>query len=138
MHLGTFDATARLKNSLGEVIQFGLVRQHFLKNRFKSVFNSSPQIFFSMAMICAHTLHQIFPYFSSYFTWSSKQCGPIFVMFCAIWYHLYNSKNVKNTHRRVLLLVKLKVTLPHECFSCFLNCTKGTKSRSASHFEYLH
>ena len=29
-------------------------------------------------------------------------------MLCAIWYHLYNLKNVKNTHGRVLLLVKLK------------------------------
>ena len=29
-------------------------------------------------------------------------------MFRAIWYHLYNSKNVKNTHGRVLLLVKLQ------------------------------
>ena len=65
-----------------------------------------------------------------------------FVMFCAIWYHLFNLKNVKNTHGRVLLLVKvqakslqryslLKVTLLHECFSPFLNCTNGTKSRNA-------
>ena len=30
-------------------------------------------------------------------------------MFCAIWYHLHNSKNVKNTHEGVLLLVKLKL-----------------------------
>ena len=29
-------------------------------------------------------------------------------MFCAIWYHLYNLKNVKNTHGVVLLLVKLQ------------------------------
>ena len=29
------------------------------------------------------------------------------VMFCAVWYHLCNLKNVKNTHGRVLLLVKL-------------------------------
>ena len=27
---------------------------------------------------------------------------------CAIWYHLYNLKNVKNTHGGVLLLVKLQ------------------------------
>ena len=30
------------------------------------------------------------------------------VMLCAIWYHLYNSKNVKNIHGGVLLLVKLQ------------------------------
>ena len=31
-----------------------------------------------------------------------------YVMVCAIWYHLYNLKNVKNTHEEVLLLVKLQ------------------------------
>ena len=30
------------------------------------------------------------------------------VMLCAIWYHLYYLKNVKNTHRGVLLVVKLQ------------------------------
>ena len=29
-------------------------------------------------------------------------------MRCAIWYHLYNLKNLKNTHGRVLILVKLQ------------------------------
>ena len=29
-------------------------------------------------------------------------------MRCVIWYHLYNLKNVKNTHGEVLLLVKLQ------------------------------
>ena len=41
-------------------------------------------------------------------------------MRCAIWYHLHNSKNVKNTHGGVLLLVKLQA-----------NCTNSTKSRNA-------
>ena len=31
------------------------------------------------------------------------------MMFCVIWYHLYNLKNVKNTHGGVLLLVKVVV-----------------------------
>ena len=30
------------------------------------------------------------------------------VVRCAIWYHLYNLKNVKNTHGGVLILVKLE------------------------------
>ena len=65
-----------------------------------------------------------------------------YVKICAIWYHLYNLKSVKNTHGGVLLLVKLqakslqlyllKVTLLHGCFSRFLNLTNGTKSRNAS------
>ena len=29
-------------------------------------------------------------------------------MFCAIWYHSYNLKNVKNTHGGALILVKLQ------------------------------
>ena len=32
------------------------------------------------------------------------------LMFCVIWYHLYNLKNVKNIHGGVLLLIKLQVT----------------------------
>ena len=65
-------------------------------------------------------------------------------MLCAIWYHLYNLKNVKNTHGGVLLLIKLqpkkratllKVTLLDVCFSRFLNCTNDTKSCNASHYR---
>ena len=44
-------------------------------------------------------------------------------MRCAIRYHLYNFKNVKNTHGGVFILVKsnlLKLTLLHGCFSRFL------------------
>ena len=40
-------------------------------------------------------------------------------MCCTIWYHLHILKIVKNTHGGVLLLVK--VTLLHGCFSRFLN-----------------
>ena len=31
-------------------------------------------------------------------------------MRCAIWYHLYNLKNVKNTRGRVLILVRLRAS----------------------------
>ena len=41
------------------------------------------------------------------------------VVRCAIWYHSYNLKNVKNTHGGV----------------CFLNCAHGTK-RAAHHKYY--
>ena len=67
----------------------------------------------------------------------------LIVMLCAIWFHFYILKNVKNTHGGVLLSVKLqapatllKVTLLHGHFSRFLNCTNGTKSRNASHILY--
>ena len=46
----------------------------------------------------------------------------------AICYHLYNLKNVKNTHGGMLLLVKLQ----DESLNC-LNCTNGTKLRKTSH-----
>ena len=67
-----------------------------------------------------------------------------FMMVCAIWCHLYNLKNVKNIYGGVVFLIKLqalasllKVTLPHGCFSRFLNCTNVTKSCKLSHFYHL-
>ena len=62
-------------------------------------------------------------------------------MLCAIWYHLYYFKNVKNTQGGVLLLVKLQAlgsnftesNTPPWVFSRFLNCANGTKLRIASH-----
>ena len=50
----------------------------------------------------------------------------LIVVLCAIWYHSYNLKNVKNTHGRVLHLALL-----HGCFLRFLNCAHGTKLRNA-------
>ena len=32
----------------------------------------------------------------------------MYLIFCAIWYHFYNLKNVKNIHGGVLLLVRLQ------------------------------
>ena len=66
------------------------------------------------------------------------------VMPWSIWDHLYNLKNVKNTHEGVLPLFKLqalakttlatllKLTLLHEFFSHFLYSANGTKSRKVS------
>ena len=70
-----------------------------------------------------------------------KIISRLYVMLCAIWYHFYNLRNVKNIHGRVLLLVKLqaepttllKVTFLHGCFSHFSNCIKGTKLNRSSH-----
>ena len=59
-----------------------------------------------------------------------------YVMRCAIWHYLYNLKNVTNTHEGVLILLKLQaVTLLHGCFSRFLNCANGTKSRNTSYIN---
>ena len=63
-----------------------------------------------------------------------------YMMPCAIWHHLCNFKNVKNTYGGMLVLVKLcgpqsatllKVSLIHGCFPHFFNCTNVLKSRSA-------
>ena len=62
-------------------------------------------------------------------------------MMCwAIRYHLYNLKNVKNTHGGVLLYLKLqakafiftKTGTPPRMFLRFLNCTNDTELRKAS------
>ena len=56
---------------------------------------------------------------------------------------MYNFKNVKNTHRGVLLLVKLQaktcfLKTAFRCFSCFfLNFTYGTKSPRIPHILYV-
>ena len=42
-----------------------------------------------------------------------------YVMRCAIWYHLCNLKNVKNTHGGVLLLVTKSNTPPRVFFTFF-------------------
>ena len=59
-------------------------------------------------------------------------------MRCAIWYNLFNSKNVKNTHGGVLFLVKLqtkafsllKLTLLHGYFSHVLDYKMVTNRES--------
>ena len=58
-------------------------------------------------------------------------------MRCVIWNHLYDLKNVKNTHGGVLLLVKLPgwnfTKSSMGVFHAFLIGTNGIKSRKASH-----
>ena len=51
----------------------------------------------------------------------------VYQMLCAIWYHLHNLKNVKNTHGGMSILVKLqpcftKSNTLHGYFSRSLNC----------------
>ena len=55
-------------------------------------------------------------------------------MLSAIWYHLCNLKNLKNTQGGVFILV-LKYTFSWAAFPQFLNCTIGTKSVKASHLK---
>ena len=65
-------------------------------------------------------------------------------MRCAIWHHLYNLKNVKNTHGGVLILVKLqaeaciftKINTPPWLFFTFLKLCKWHQiaQRTTYHF----
>ena len=70
---------------------------------------------------------------------------------CAIWYHLYNLKNLKNTNGGVPLLVKLQasacnfteINTPPRVFFSFLNCTNGADlvpngTKLTSYSQYLH
>ena len=41
---------------------------------------------------------------------------PEHVLHCAIWYHLYNLTNLKNTHGGMLLLVKLQAKSLHKWY----------------------
>ena len=62
-----------------------------------------------------------------------KKC--LYETLCAIYYHLYNLKIVKNTHGRVLILEKLQAksnTPPRESYSCFSKCANSTKALNTS------
>ena len=48
----------------------------------------------------------------------------IYEMRCAIWYHLCNLKNIKNTHGSMLLLVKLQALGPRREFFTFFQLYK--------------
>ena len=64
--------------------------------------------------------------------------GLVYVIHCAIWYHLYSLKNVKRPRRSVtfsIVVTLLKVTLFLECFSRFLSCRNGTKLCKGCHIE---
>ena len=58
---------------------------------------------------------------------------------CAIWYHLYQLKNVKNTHGGVLFLVKLQATKSDTRSWVFFTSFKLYKwyqiAQSARHLE---
>lgn len=54
-------------------------------------------------------------------------------MLWAISCHLYNLKSVEKKPTRGGLLLLVKVTLLHRCFSRVLNCTSGAKFHKASH-----
>ena len=62
----------------------------------------------------------------------------LYVTLCAIWCHINNLKNVKDTHEGVLLLIKLqaeaynfsKVALLHGCFFHVFNIVLVVASRA--------
>ena len=73
------------------------------------------RIFLSGSHISLNNFHTILKLISSWsvllFIFYGKKnisFSSLFEMFCAIWYHLYNLKNLKNIHGGVLLLVKLQ------------------------------
>ena len=68
-------------------------------------------------------------------------------MCCAVWFHLCNLKNVKNTHGAVLILVKLQAsacnftkinTLPWVFFTCFKLCKWYQITQRITYLEEIH
>ena len=62
-----------------------------------------------------------------------------YVMRCAIWYHVYNLKNVKNTYGVVLILVKLR-NAPHIRFFWsksrgYEYCDKSCKKKECEYWD---
>ena len=76
---------------------------------------------------------------------SQAKLSSLDVVLCPIWYHMYDLKNVKNTHGGVLLLVSFKLlacnfaksNTPPWGFLLFVNCVNDTKSRNTSHMMFL-
>ena len=60
-------------------------------------------------------------------------------MLCAIWYHLFNFKNVKKTHGGVLHKCNnfIKSNTPSWVFLRVLKCKNGTKSRRRASLWFL-
>ena len=57
------------------------------------------------------------------YVWQMLGKGDVFVQtLCPIWYDLYNLKNLKNTHRGALLLVKLQASACNFTKSKTLSC----------------
>ena len=61
-----------------------------------------------------------------------------YVMRCAIWYYLYNLKNVKNSHGGVLILVKLQVKTPSWVFFTFFKLYKWHQIAQRSTYLSWH
>ena len=78
-------------------------------------------------------------------SWEDSTFSWNHVTLSMIWNQLYNLKNVKNTHSEVIVLLSCRlklatlviVSLLHGCFSSFLDCANGTKSRKASNVILL-
>ena len=52
--------------------------------------------------------------------------------------HPSRSVSFRKVARRLKSATLLKLTLLRRCFSRFLNCTNGSKSRKASHMQILY
>ena len=79
------------------------------------------------------TISQYYNYFLDILIKRSQviknQCK--YVVRCAICYHLYNLKNIKNTHGGVLILVKLR----HRCDNILVSIYFNTISAEAKRIE---
>ena len=95
----------------------------------------SANLFFSHAPYTVYIHYLAFLLLVPFVSWS---CHPLWC-FARFSTFLQFKKYGKHPWRSVTFskVAKLKVTLLHRCFACFLNCTNGTKSRKASHIILL-
>ena len=58
----------------------------------------------NIEIVCCHKImFKYSPQVKCFWYWTKRHGMSAYVMLCAIWYYLYNFKNVKNTHGGVLL-----------------------------------
>ena len=74
----------------------------------------------SVCAYCNYPFLVILRFYYTLLTTTTSYKSITYVMRCAIWYHLYNSKNVKNTHGGVLILVKLQAEAQRITYTRFL------------------
>ena len=82
-----------------------------------------------------------FAKFFNQFCFKQHVTASKYVMRCAIWYHWYNLKSVKNTHGGVLILVKLqalacnftRINAPSWVFFTFFKIVQMVPNRATHH-----
>ena len=77
----------------------------------------SGQIFLCSEFMNQNIVIQKWLFYTCHYKSLKRPVQDLCVVRCSIWYHLYNLKNVKNTPRGVLILVKLQASAKDDYIS---------------------